>query len=313
MPPNLFRCFLSNRLKACYMNNVKIYKAVPLGNKRYKLGEGPFWNEETKSLSFVDITAGCFYIMDEKQNLQSFEMGQMIGAAVPTDISGTFLLAATDGLYLLKNGKAEKLYDLTNDYKPYHRSNDAKADPKGRLFVGSIVFDGKHDPSGNLYCFDGKLSVVQPDTLLANGMAWSHDRKKFYFSDSEEHGIFEYDYDEEKGTITNRKKLFSVTNMVPDGMCIDSDDNLWVAVWGGHRIECHSTKNGELLAIIEVDATNVTSCCFCGETGKMYITTSGDGREGENEGKIFTCTVDATGVKNDVVCMERYLNGSTLL
>ena len=135
-----------------------------------------------------------------------------------------------------------------------------KADPKGRVWFGSSVDDGIHEASGNLFCLEnGKVTVKQADTKISNGLAWSSDRKKFYFSDTLQYAVFEYDYDLETGAISNRKVLFKPEEGrgLTDGMCIDSEDNLWVAFWGGSRIEQRSTKNGSLLAFVNVPAKNV--------------------------------------------------------
>ena len=132
-------------------------------------------------------------------------------------------------------------------------------------------------------------------------MAWSRDKTKFYFSDSK-NGVFVYDYDNGTGEIKNRKLLFKADGgsdgqAVSDGMCIDSDDNLGVAVWGGRRVEKHSGKTGEKLAEISVDTDHVTSCCFCGpDLDTLLITSSADGLKGQFDGCLFKCRVNAKGL-----------------
>ena len=112
--------------------------------------------------------------------------------------------------------------------------------------------------------------------------------------------MFVYDYDVETGNIGGRQVLFTVEDGVPDGMTIDSEDNLWLAVWGGSRIEKRSTRDGKLLARIDVDAEHTSSCCFGGDDmSTLYITSSGDGLEGEHDGCIFTCELDVKGVAPD--------------
>ena len=262
-------------------------------------------------------------------NIESVSFGQMVGAALPLAGTDGFIVAATDGLYLWSGKSGIKPYlDLRDIYEPYQRSNDAKADPMGRMFFGSMVYDGLHEDSGNLYRLDNYhstakentllykksgtssgntlhqkvLGIAQENTKLSNGMAWNKTADKFYFSDSSEHAVFVYDYDKETGEISGRKKLFEIFDLVPDGMCIDEEDNLWVAVWGGSRVECRSGENGEKLAEIKVAAGNVTSCCFAGESlDKLIITTSGEGQEGEYDGCIFVCDVGVRGVKPDYV------------
>ncbi len=256
----------------------------------YSLAESPFYDYRTKTLSWVDITQGIFYTAenDGKDLKKTYSFGQAIGAAVPTEKEGLYVIAATDGLYVYENNSSRLVKTLSDFYKPYQRSNDAKADPAGRLWFGSIVNDDEHPAGGNLFCLDkGTISCRQADTKIANGMAWSSDCKKFYFSDSLCHAVFVYDYDFDSGNISNRKVLFKVEDGLPDGMCIDADDNLWVAIWAGSRIEKRSGKDGSLLATVNVDAKNATSCCFFGPNfEKLFITSSE---------RLFTCTVDAKG------------------
>ena len=143
---------------------------------------------------------------------------------------------------------------------------------------------------------------AKESTKIANGMAWRSDNKVFYFSDSVYHAVFAYDYDLVTGNISGRRELFKIEDGVPDGMCIDTDDNLWVAVWGGNRVEKRSGATGELLAVIEVPAVQTTSCCFGGENmDTLIITSAAVGQTGEYDGCLFRCRVDARGKAPDGV------------
>lgn len=271
--------------------------------EKFSLGESPFYDLRYDRYSWVDITKRKLHTINGKGEHSCFELGQPIGAAVPVDNSEGFLLAAKDGLYIYKKGRAELLYDLRDTYLPFLRSNDAKADPAGRLWFGSSLAGDGHEPQGALYCYDkGVVKCRQPDTKISNGMAWSSDRKHFYFSDSLYYGVFVYDYDIESGEITGRRKLFDIENGLPDGMCIDSDDNLWVAVWGGSRVERRCGRTGKKLDEIQVPAKHTTSCCFGGDDLKtMMITSSGEGLDGEFDGCVFRCETDVKGTAPDLV------------
>lgn len=295
---------------------MKEYKAIPMMDLGLSLGESPFFDARTNYLSFVDINNGTLFVIDagkfeegpvedpERFIVKKLEIGQPLGTAMPMAKEGEYLLCATDGLYYTDEGAVKLLRETKDIYESFQRSNDAKCDPEGRLFFGSSVYESGHGDSGNLFCLDkGRVIVLEPNTGISNGLAWSGDCKKFYYIDSPCNAVFEYDYDVKTGSISGRRKLAHVENSVPDGMCIDSEDNLWVAVWGGRRIEHISTKTGEVLGIVEVDATNVTSCCFFGrEMNKLFITTSGDGNDGEHDGSVFMCQVDAKGA--DTVYFE---------
>ena len=287
---------------------MKTYTAQVFSKEKYKLGESPFYDARTKTISWVDIMDKKFFTLGPDGVKKIFSYNQAIGAAVPTEKESCYLIAGTDGLYL-QDTESEApvlLKNLKDYYEAYQRSNDAKADPAGRLWFGSSVDDNIHEANGNLFCLDpladGKITCRQPDTKISNGMAWSADHKKFYFSDTLQYAVFSYDYDLETGEISNRQILFKPeeNNGLTDGMCIDAEDNLWVAFWGGHRIEQRSTKDGSLLSVINVDAKNVTSCCFIGdELDTLFITSSGNNQTGEHDGCLFTCKVEVKGCNCD--------------
>ena len=280
------------------------YKAEVFGTEKYRLGEGPCYDPRSGRLTWVDIIDGKLWQMKADGTRTSFDLGQPIGAAVPVSGTDGFVLCGMDGLYLYDGERAELLQDLTGLFLPYLRCNDAKADPFGRLWFGSSVNDD-HPAEGNLYKLEnGKITVMQADTKISNGLAWSRDRKTFFFSDSLKYAVFAYDHDAEKGLISNCRKLYETENGVSDGLCIDSEDNLWVAYWGGRRVEHRNGRTGELMDIVEVEAEHVTSCCFGGDDMKtLYITTSGDGLSGRYDGCLFTCKVDVAGVAPDKVIL----------
>ncbi len=270
---------------------MKHFEAKAIDNTKYVLGESPFYDERTGIFSWVDIVPGKFY-RRKGETVTCVEFGEQIGAAIPTEPAGSYLIMGTKGIYkLYKDGKKELLLDLTTLFDDIHRCNDAKCDPRGRLFFGSSVMSG--EPSGALYSYDGnEVKVLQDNTRISNGMAWSKDRKHFYFSDSLYYQVFRYDYDIETGEISNRQVLCDITDGVPDGLTIDEDDNLWIAIWGGCRVEHRDGRTGELLAVIDVPAEHVTSCYFYGEKNEnLFITSSGENLSGEFDGCLFTCKV----------------------
>ena len=282
---------------------LKKYTAELWNDRRFALGECPNYVPSLGRYSWVDIINGELWILDQGGDLRSFSLGQPIGAAVPVKDSEALILAAMDGLYKFEKGGAKLIHSMKDAYAPYQRSNDAKSDPAGRLWFGSSAIDDDHEPCGDLYRFsDGKAVIMQENTQIANGMAWRSDNKEFYFSDSVYRAVFAYDYDLVTGNISGRRELFKIEDGVPDGMCIDTDDNLWVAVWGGNRVEKRSGATGELLAVIEVPAVQTTSCCFGGENmDTLIITSAAVGQTGEYDGCLFRCRVDARGKAPDGV------------
>ena len=277
------------------------YQAELFIDKHHRLAESPFYDPRFDRISWVDILDGKLY-WQESGEINSFDVGEPIGAAIPMKEGNGFFLAGQKALWCYANGEKKKALDLSNCYESWQRSNDAKADPQGRVFFGSAAEDGTGEEGGDLYRYDkGSLAIVQSDTRISNGMAWNRAHTKFYFSDSLEHAVFAYDYEEATGSISNRRTLFTVEDGVPDGMCIDADDRLWLAIWGGSRIECHDAKTGEMLAVVHVPAIHTTSCCFCGkDLDTLFITTAGEGLEGIGDGRLYKCKVDAVGLAPDI-------------
>lgn len=212
---------------------------------------------------------------------KSWHFEEMIGAAIPMK-KGDILLALESGLasfdfeteQLTKNGVLE-------NSNPEIRFNDGKVGPAGNFWIGTM--DKQCAPkAGNFYRVDPNLnSTLQiSETSVSNGLAWTSDRKTFYYTDSPTFEIRAFDFDLENGSIANGRSAFKVPAEYgsPDGMSIDEEDMLWVAHWGGSCVRRWNPKTGEVLKKIEVDAPHVTSCCFGGKDLKtLYITSARSG------------------------------------
>jgi sugar lactone lactonase YvrE len=141
----------------------------------------------------------------------------------------------------------------------------------------------------------GALYRVSPDfrgskkisnTSISNGMAWSSDHTTFFYIDTPTHEVWRFDYKLETGEISNKSIAFSIPESYgsPDGMCIDSEDMLWIAHWGGNCVRRWNPNTGKVLEKIEVDAPHVTCCCFGGkDLDTLYITTA---RSGLSEARL---------------------------
>lgn len=124
---------------------------------------------------------------------------------------------------------------------------------------------------------------------VSNGMAWNKANDKFYYIDSPTQQIAEYDYDNENGEISNRRVAFELKdhdlNASPDGMTIDVDDNLWVALYGGGSVIKVNPTTGELLDRFPIPAESVTSVMWGGpDLDILFVTTS---RIGLSEDQIM--------------------------
>jgi sugar lactone lactonase YvrE len=268
---------------------------------RALLAEGPVWLESTNELLWVDIEGHHVHWLDPASGAdRSIDVGAHVGAALP-DRSGGLILALPSGLARLAAGSQlpEPIVGLSDD--PTLRLNDAACDRRGRLFVGSMPY-AEDLPSGSLYRVDADLHVetVLDGLTVSNGIDWSLDDRTMYFIDTPTRRVDQLDYDIETGAATGRRPFHTLAEGTigwPDGMCVDAEGGLWVAVWGGSKV-LGLTAEGELHSEIDVDASQVTSVVFGGAGYRtLYITSAATGLGGRelHAGGIFAIDVGVAG------------------
>ena len=270
------------------------------------VGEAPHWDERTETLLFVDLTAGVVFRYGQSgAKLGTFSVGQEVGAVVPRR-SGGLVLAVRDGIAAASDtGEGFQLTAPVERDIPGNRMNDAKCDPAGRLFAGTMAFDFSPQ-SAALYRVapDWSFEPVVRDATQSNGIAWSPDGSQMYFIDSATQGVDVFDFDVGTGSVGSRRRLVTIERAhgVPDGMTADSRGNLWVACFGGATVRRYSPA-GVLLDEIEFPVTQVTSCAFGGpDLADLYVTSaayrlSTDQLKKEpHAGATFVCRPGAVGM-----------------
>jgi sugar lactone lactonase YvrE len=154
--------------------------------------------------------------------------------------------------------------------------NDAKCDPQGRLWAGTYAHDFRA-AGGALYRIDpdGTITTMLEGVGQSNGLAWSPDGATFYYIDSFAHTIDAFDFDATLGVIGRRRTIVKIPlgEGAPDGMTVDCDGCLWVAVFGTGEVRRYTTE-GALLARVSISAPAVTSCAFGGIDGRNLFITS---------------------------------------
>jgi len=256
------------------------------GLPRTILGEGPLW--DSGCLHYVDIVAGEIHRQDFRtQGHDVISTGEPVGFAV-LDRNGSVIAGIGDGgIYRLEFGSTHKglLARPCRDSSD-NIANDGKCDRAGRLWAGTKNKSEKPPWTGSLARFDSppRLTEVVYPVSISNGIAWSPDNTKMYYNDSTDK-IWRFDYDLSTGAATNRQVFVDLPRAglpndgaCPDGMTIDSNGLLYVAMWGGSRIDIYRDDHGQGARVetIEVPtALQTSSAAFGGSDLKtLFITTA---------------------------------------
>ena len=276
------------------------------------LGEGAIWDDRRQRLLWVDITGkrvGLFEPVSRTNHWVSVD--SMVGTVVPTT-ENDLLIAMQAGVARLdpSSGRVSDLRQPKEHDAQHLRFNDGKCDPRGRLWAGTMALNSERK-AGALYCFEANRPVrcCVAGVSISNGLAWSLDHTLMYFVDSPTQAVDVFDYDVETGEISNRRRACEIPAAMgtPDGMTIDQEGMLWVALWGGSAVTRWDPASGRLLAKIAVPATQVTSCAFGGADLKsLFITTAREGLSAEQlraqllAGSLFMASPGVAGIPAEV-------------
>lgn len=269
---------------------------IEVVTEEVKLGEGPHWDVQQKCLYYVDIFGQSIhkYVPSKNQHTKAVIEGGQVTLLVPVEGSNDrFLISIGRKLVIVRwDGKSDTVSSMENllevENQPEYqgnRFNDGKADPVGRLWAGTMgpepeIGKLEHE-KGALYTLVGKHMVKKhlSKVSIANGLAWNIPMKKMYYIDSPLRTIDEYDYDMENGAISNKRVVFDLEKYnipgVPDGMTIDTNGNLWVAVFDGSRVLHINPNTSELITTINFPVKQITAVAFGGPNmDEMYVTSA---------------------------------------
>lgn len=278
-----------------------VYCAIP---GECQLGEGPHWSEANERLYWVDILAPAFASGDPQTGEQTrIVLPELIGAAVPKR-SGGFIAATEHGIRSMNSEGA--LTTLANPEfdMPGNRFNDAKCDRQGRLWAGSLALDGSPG-HGALWSFspEGRVSKEISGVHIANGLGWSPDDRRFYFTDSGRQEIREYDFDLASGSLEKPRVFAAVDPLAgtPDGLAVDAEGYVWSAYWDGWSVT-RFDPDGRIDRVVTLPVPRPTSCAFGGLNRKtLYVTTARIGlssqqiREAPLSGSVFAIDTGVRG------------------
>jgi sugar lactone lactonase YvrE len=274
-------------------------------------GEAPTWSRMEQLLYWIDVEEPSLHRFDPKSGCdRKWEAPSELGAIALCD-DGDVLLALRTGLVRLSltAGRCEWL--ASPPFNPFtHRFNDGACDARGRFWIGVM-----HDPlqgsacdaancsaAHSLHVFSDREGMRAGDAsaTLGNGIVWSPDQRRMYYTDTEAGEIRTFDFDLEEGLLSNSRlfKRFEPADGKPDGAAIDDDGCYWCALYGGGRVVCLDGE-GKLVREIRLPVSQPTMCAFGDEDGgSLYITSAAHGlsrREEPFAGGLFRCRPGVRG------------------
>jgi sugar lactone lactonase YvrE len=271
---------------------------------RARLGEGPVWDARSGRLIWVDIEGAALHSTHpETGETTTLPMPMPIGIAVPRQ-SGGFVAALEDGFYAIgTDGGTELIAEIDNRARGL-RFNDGACDPAGRFLAGTMAYDFKPG-AGSLYRLEPDLSVSRliDSVTISNGLGWSPDGGTMYYVDTPTKRIDAFDYDVESGAISRRRPFVEIEGEGRgDGLCVDVDGAVWVALWPGWSVRRY-LADGTLDAIVPLPVAEVSSCVFGGSSlDELFITTAWSTLSDEQRaaqplaGSLFRASVGTRGI-----------------
>jgi D-xylonolactonase len=262
--------------------------------------ENPVWHPFEQRFYWTDIPRGRLFRYEPATGIhEQIYSGESVGGFTIQEDGALLLFKARGAIERWYEGKITTLIpELASERET--RFNDVIADPAGRVFCGTM---STADRLGRLYRLelDGSLTLILDGVDVPNGMAFTPDRKQFYFTDSPKREIYQFDYDLKSGNLSNQRVHIATPEGegVPDGMTVDAEGYIWSGRWDGGHLFRYAPDGTEVLRI-PFPALKVSSITFGGsDYTEMYITTAGgDDRttEGSGAGAIFRLNLGIRGM-----------------
>ena len=278
------------------------------------LGESPAWLPDERVLLWVDIPGRQLHEWRPADGRhRHWPLPTEAGCCVP-QLGGGLLLPMRDGLWRFDRDTGSRSRLAAPPYDPgRERFNDGKADPQGRLWVGTI-YEPRDPANAALYRWSqGKLDRMAGEVTVSNGLAWSPDGATLYWSDTKAHAIRAFDFDGNDGSLTRGRDFARFTVKTrdtdlstyggrPDGAAVDSEGAYWVAMFEGQRL-LRLSPTGQVLRELPLPVRCPTMPCFGGnDLRTLFITTSRENRPAEElavqalAGCVLMLRVDVPGL-----------------
>ncbi|MFV0428916.1 MAG: SMP-30/gluconolactonase/LRE family protein [Arachnia sp.] len=244
---------------------------------RAECGEGPHWDERTGTVTWVDILKGEILTTEYSSATTSIvTYPAFVGAAAPRAAGGFVAAVATGFAALDSDGRIERQLNLL---PPGVRMNDAKVDPNGIYWAGSCANDFTPG-QGGLWRLDAnwQASLVLDGLTQPNGLGWSPDGSTFYLVETQARRLLRFAFDPASSTLDPHPSVLvdadGFPDGVPDGLAVDEQGHLWIAMFAGAAVHEFSPQ-GSLLRSLAIPTLQTTSCMFVGpERDELWITSA---------------------------------------
>lgn len=289
----------------------KLFAPEVLWDVGAHLGEGPIWHAASQSVYFVDIKSRKIHrCKADGSARQTWDAPNQASFIVPVE-GGGLVCSLRDGVHRFNeaDGSFAPLHLIEADLAD-NRFNDAYVDHEGRLWFGSM-HDPEEAPTGILYSIgrDGKVVVADTGYRITNGPAMSPDGKTLYHTDTL--GRTMYAFDVNDGVLSNKRVFIETAEPGwPDGMAVDANGDIWLAMFRGHRIDRY-TPAGELVQTVPFPVPNITKLAFGGDDLRTaYVTTAWKGLSDEERaqyplaGALFTFRTETPGLAQHAFLIE---------
>ena len=265
------------------------------------IGEGPVWDDDHGDLLWVDIIGRKVHRTDPRTGLTTaIETPTAVGA-VALDRSGRLLASLVDAVARHDGEGWAPLVEIEPN-QVTNRANESKCDPYGNYLVGTMPWTGE-GPTGSLHRVHPDLTVdtLRTGLTISNGLAWIDDT--MWHIDTPTGQIVGFEYHPEALLGEVRGVIDVDPPGGPDGMCVDVEGCLWVAVWGSGTVRRYAT-DGRLLDEIRVPASQVSSCAFGGpDLSLLFMTSATENLENPDSepeaGAVFVTEPGVQGIVPD--------------
>ena len=274
------------------------FKATVFNSTQNRLGESPLWHPLLNTLFWVDIDKKTLFskkvdntskktlntLSTNIKNIESQTLPIINQVTMPDTVTAIawldvdyLVLGTNTGIYryhIISNTR-ELIIELESDL-PHTRSNDGRADPWGGFWLSTMHVNAKKG-QGKIYrYYKQQLECVVTRLTIPNGLCFDKSRLRAYYSDSLTSCVYMLHLHKQSGKVNGEATVFyqfKNTNIDPDGCVVDSEGNLWLAVWGMGCVICLS-PDAKVIKTINVSTINPTCTAFGGKNANLLFVTS---------------------------------------